>query len=171
MEYIPHIIPGIALMISALSYWNSREALRISRDTQHHTQIVSYEQLKQKVRLTIFDTALLLAEISEEQHQAEGFILRSKIDGDMTEEKRAEISQIMRATITTIEIQRHDYQDVLTRLERLPPSHSTEARLILEELDGFATQVKKSIEVVLKKVRHDKATIVEFTSKQIIPSK
>jgi hypothetical protein len=62
MNYIPLIalgLSGIALIISALSFWFSRRA-------QHHTQIVSFEQRKQEIRRILLEEQVLHGEIKSE---------------------------------------------------------------------------------------------------------
>ena len=152
MNYIPWIALGVsvfALIISALSLWNSWRARRSSENAQHHTQIVAFGQRKQEIRHIIFETQQLLGESRDALNRAE----RELRHAEMTEADRVEISKTNSDLITAIAGAFDKQQACLKDLIDMPSSPSTDARLILEGVGGLANQLNKRVQDLLQRTQ------------------
>jgi hypothetical protein len=136
MNYIPLIalgLSGIALIISALSFWFSRRA-------QHHTQIVSFEQQKQEIRRILLEEQVLHGDIKSEldqipdSHRLRDMISRGAVIRDRTG-----------ASIKTF--------------DDIPSSPSTNTRLRLERVGGTIIEAKESLQVLLKTLHDESAAL------------
>jgi len=145
MDFIPFIALGVsifALIISALSLWNSWRTRRSSEDAQLHNQTVSFEQRKQQVRQTIFETQLRLGEISNHLNRAERKL--SLLEGE--DALRIEVIKTHSDMITDVAAIRSRGQAALKAIIEMPSSPSTPARVTLEEIGGISDQLDKRVQ-------------------------
>jgi hypothetical protein len=154
---VSSVLSVAAIVISALSLRNSWRAQRSSEDVQHHNQIVSFEQRRQDVREIFLEGQLIAGERSDELNRAILISENQLIVGKMSEQlkrKFLEATKIVRDGVAHNAVVRHEYETVLERLDRIPPTPSTQARLDLEGLRGAAIRMKNEQQALLEKMRN-----------------
>ena len=148
MNYVPWIAIGIsvlALVVSALSLWNSWHARRSSEDAQNHTQIVSFEQRKQEFRNMLVAENVLFVQIT-------------------TELSWFPDSELLRNMVSEFAELRHQSEAILKIFDTIPTSPSTHSRLQLEETGALITISHKSYQDFLKILRENN---LMYRSKQL----
>ena len=114
-----------ALIISYLSYRNSKLARRSSEEAQNHSQIVEFEQRRTELKLFIHRTKILIIEISNNEFYRE---LRD------TKNMQALEDSLRRM------------ETILPRYYQTPPTPSTEDRLTLEQMRASAMELESSVQ-------------------------
>ena len=140
MDYTALGASALAIVISALSLWNSWRARCASEDAQHHTQIVAFEQRRQEVREMFLEKQILTVEINAN--------LNRFSDSEWLREKRSQLA--------AMHLQNETF---LKDFDAIPTSPSTEARLKLERIGGAVKKANNDL------LRHLKAVPDKSPSK------
>jgi hypothetical protein len=156
---VSSVLSIAALVISFLSYRNSRRAQRSSEDAHHHTQIVSFEQRREEVRVILFESQLHLGAINDCASLINRMIpLAAGVD----EETRARLTKTYCDLITETAEKGDLLKSALKALDDLPASPSTESRILIEKARGIMERDFKNVQELSRVVQETSKVLFEI---------